>query len=141
METTWRSAAWCAPYCLFVIIGIKTALILKHSDNPLFLWPQVWFDAHKVGALRFPVHHVPFKQCHQREELVLLVFNDVWPLMAIHINPLLYPCVPPSECKKPPPCHALQQPISDNKPKHWEDIFVKGMMELSGGHFAPQHTQ
>src|SRR6266851_10115355 len=106
----WRSAAWCAPYCLFVIIGMK------------------------VSALGFPVHHAPFKRCHQWEELVLPVFNDVWPLMAIHINPLLYPRVPPSKCKKPLLCCALRQPVSDDEPKRWENIFIKGMMELLEGH-------
>ena len=97
----------CTPCILFVIIGMKTTFVLKNSNNSLFPWPQVRFNAHKAWALRFPLRHAPFEQCHQQEEYIVYVFNDVWPLMAIHIDPLPHPCVPSSKGDQPLLRHAL----------------------------------
>jgi hypothetical protein len=120
---------------------MKPTFVLKNSDNSLFPWPQVRFDAHKAWALRFPLRHVPFEQRHQWEEHIVPVFDDIWPLMAIHVDPLPHPHVPPSKGDQPLLRRALQQTVFDGEPERWEDLFGEGMMEFSGGHFACWHTQ
>jgi hypothetical protein len=62
---------------------MKTAFILKNSDDPFFIWPQVWFDMHEVGALGSLLDHAPFEQHHQWQEHIVPVFDNVWPFMAI----------------------------------------------------------
>ena len=119
---------------------MKTTLILKHSDNPLFAWPQFRFDAHKVRALGSPLRHAPFEFCHQREELVVPVCDDVRPFMAIHVDSLLDPRAPPSKGKKPSARRSLRQSVSNGEPERWEDVVIEGMMELLRGHFAQRHT-
>ena len=136
-----RSAARYAPQHLFVIIDVKTAFVLKNSNHPFFLWPQVWFDVRKANAFGFPLYHARFVRCHQWEEHIVPIFDDIWPFMAIHVNPFLHPRVPPSEQEKPSLCRALRQPICEVEPERWEDALVEGLMELFGGHFARRHTR
>jgi hypothetical protein len=60
--------------------------------------------------------------------------------MAIHVDALLHPRVPPSKGKKPSPRCALRQSVFNRESKRWEDIFGEGLMEFSRGHFAQWHT-
>ena len=74
-----------APCHLLVIIHMETTLILKNSNYPFFIWPQVQFNAHKSRALRFPLHHALFVQHHQGEKDVVPVFDDVRSFVTIHV--------------------------------------------------------
>src|SRR6266478_6379365 len=121
---------WCAlPNTLLVFIDMKTAFILKQWNNPFFSWSQDWINMHKLRFLKNPLGHLFLVQCHCWEECVLAIFNDIGPLMAIHINTLFQPCVSPPKPDQPSQSCALRQPALNCKPKCWENVLIKSVME------------
>jgi hypothetical protein len=110
---------------------MEGAFILKHCDHSLIAQPQLWINV--LSPVHQPLYHIFLMQCHQGEEVIPLVFHNIWSFITIYIQTLPQYCVPPPQLDEPLPCCTLQQQFPKYPSEQWEDLLIKSMMESLGG--------